>query len=77
MVDFPVRAERTALITVDMQNVFVEGDWPAAPNGLALLERVNRLASVCRQAGVMVIHTSHVLRLDGSNMGVLAEVAPQ
>jgi ureidoacrylate peracid hydrolase len=76
MVDFPVRPERTALINVDMQNVFVEGDWPAAPDGLALLERVNRLASVCRQAGVLVIHTSHVLRSDGSNMGVLAEVAP-
>jgi ureidoacrylate peracid hydrolase len=76
MVDFPVVPERTALINVDMQNVFVEGDWPAAPDGLALLERINRLCSMCRRAGVQVIHTSHVLRPDGSNMGVLAEVAP-
>ena len=30
MVDFQVFPERTALINVDMQNVFVEGDWPAA-----------------------------------------------
>jgi nicotinamidase-related amidase len=51
MVDFRVFPERTALINVDMQKVFAEGDWPAAPDGLALLERVNRLASVCRQAG--------------------------
>jgi ureidoacrylate peracid hydrolase len=76
MVDFQVFPERTALINVDMQNVFVEGDWPAAPEGLALLERINHLTSMCRQAKVPVIHTSHVLRPDGSNMGVLGEVAP-
>lgn len=76
MVDFPVIPERTALINVDMQNVFVEGDWPAAPDGRAVLERINRLTTVCRQAGILVIHTRHVLRPDGSNMGVLGELAP-
>lgn len=76
MVDFPVVPEHTALINVDMQNVFVEGDWPAAPDGLAVLDRINRLAAVCRQVGILVIHTRHVLRPDGSNMGVLGELAP-
>jgi nicotinamidase-related amidase len=76
MVEFAVVPERTALINVDLQNVFVEGEWPAAPEGLAVVERVNRLAAVCRQAGILVIHTSHVLRPDGSNMGVLGELAP-
>lgn len=76
MVDFAVVPERTALINVDLQNVFVEGDWPAAPDGLAVVDRINRLAAVCRQAGILVIHTSHVLRPDGSNMGVLGELAP-
>src|SRR5438105_10310886 len=76
MVDFSVVPERAALINVDMQNLFAEGGWPAAPGGLAVLARINRLAAVCRQAGILVIHTSHVLRPDGSNMGVLAEVAP-
>ncbi len=73
MVDFAVVPERTALINVDMQNCFVEG----VPDGLATLDRINRLAVVCREAGILVIHTSHVLRPDGSNMGVLGEVAPR
>jgi ureidoacrylate peracid hydrolase len=40
------------------------------------LDHINRLAAVCRQCGILIIHTSHVLRPDGSNMGVLGELAP-
>jgi nicotinamidase-related amidase len=77
MVDFAVVPERTALVNVDMQNCFVEGSPISAPDGLRVLDRINRLAAVCRKAGILVIHTSHVLRPDGSNMGVLGEmVAP-
>src|SRR5216683_1837750 len=76
MVDFTVVPERAALINVDMQNLFVQGDWPAALDGLAVLDRINRLAAVCRQAGILVIHATHILRPDGSNMGVLGEVVP-
>jgi nicotinamidase-related amidase len=76
MVDFAVVPERTALVNVDMQNCFVEGSPISAPDGLAVLDRINRFAAVCRTAGVLVIHTSHVLRPDGSNMGVLGEMAP-
>lgn len=74
--NFTVEPQRMALINVDMQNCFVHGSPIAAPDGLALLERINQLAAVCRGAGIPVIHTSHVLRPDGSNMGVLAELAP-
>jgi|SRR5713226_7867880 len=73
MVDFGVVPERTALINVDLQNSFVEG----AADGLATVDRLNRLAAVCRQAGILVIHTSHVLRPDGSNIGVLGELVPK
>jgi nicotinamidase-related amidase len=76
MVDFAVIPERTALINVDMQNCFVEGYPSSAPEGLALLDRINRLAAACRDAGIRVIHTSHVLRPDDSNLGVLGEVSP-
>lgn len=72
MVDFAIVPERTALINVDLQNVFVNG----TANGLDIVDRVNELASACRRAGILVIHTSHVLRPDGSNIGVLGEVAP-
>lgn len=74
--NFAVEPQRMALINVDMQNCFVYDSPIAAPDGLALLARINRLAAVCRAAGIPVIHTSHVLRPDGSNMGLLAELAP-
>lgn len=74
--NFAVEPQRMALINVDMQNCFVHNSPIAAPDGLALLARINQLAAVCRAAGIPVIHTSHVLRPDGSNMGLLAELAP-
>jgi len=73
MVDFAVVPGRTALINVDMQNCFVEGYSISAPEERVILDRVNRLASACRQAGILVIHTSIVVRPDGSNLGTLAE----
>jgi nicotinamidase-related amidase len=76
MVDFAVVPERTALINVDLQNCFVQGYPISAPDGPVVLGRINRLAAVCRAAGILVIHTSHVLRPDGSNTGVLGEMAP-
>jgi ureidoacrylate peracid hydrolase len=76
MVDFPVVPERTALVNVDMQNCFVHGSPFSAPDGLVVQERINRVAAACRAAGIVVIHTSHVLRPDDSNIGVLGEVAP-
>jgi nicotinamidase-related amidase len=72
MVDFHVVPERTALVKVDLQNFLVEN----TPDGLTVLERVNRVAAECRKAGILVIHTSHVLRADGSNMGVLGDLVP-
>jgi nicotinamidase-related amidase len=76
MVDFAVVPERTALINVDMQNCFVQGYPSSAPDGLAVLDRINRLAAACRESGILVIHTSHVLRPDGSNIGVIGEINP-
>ena len=74
--EFPVVPERMALINVDMQNCFVHGYPVSAPDGLELQERINRLAAVCRRAGVAVVHCSHVVRPDGSNIGVMGELIP-
>jgi nicotinamidase-related amidase len=73
MADFAVVPSRTALINVDMQNCFVHGYSISAPDGLVVLERINRLAAACRSAGVLVIHASIVVRPDGSNLGIMAE----
>lgn len=50
MMDFAIVPKRTALINVDLQNCFVEG----VSNGLAIVDRVNGLAVVCREAGILV-----------------------
>jgi nicotinamidase-related amidase len=76
LVDFEAIPKCTALLNVDMQNCFVHGYPISAPDGLVIEERINRLAEVCRNAGVLVIHTSHVFRPDGSNLGVLGEINP-
>ncbi len=76
MVEFALIPEHTALLNIDMQNCFVEDSPIAAPDGLTVLGRINRLAAACRKAGIPVIHTSMVLRPDGSNLGVLADASP-
>jgi nicotinamidase-related amidase len=76
MVDFAVNPRTLALINVDLQNAFVEGTPVSAPDGPALVARVNKLAAACRRAGVLVIHTAHVTRPDGSNVGVMGEIIP-
>lgn len=76
MTDFPLVADQTALINVDMQRCFVETSPLASPDGLALVGRVNRLASACRDAGVLVVHTRVWMSRDRSNVGVMGELVP-
>jgi ureidoacrylate peracid hydrolase len=74
MPDWNLEPKRTALINVDMQNAFVEGTPLSAPGGVALLRPVNRVADACRAAGIKVIHTLHVTRADGTNLGTMGEL---
>lgn len=74
MIDWPIDPKRTALINVDLQNVFVEGFPFSATDGPDVVHRLNRLARVCRAHGALVIHTINELRADGSNRGIAAEV---
>jgi len=76
MVRFDIDSRRTALVIVDMQNCFVADSPVAAPLGAEVAERLNRLAGACRQAGITVIWTRHVVRPDGSNTGLLGELIP-
>jgi ureidoacrylate peracid hydrolase len=76
VVRFDIAPGRTALVIVDMQNCFVAGSPIAAPLGAEVAGRLNRLAGACRQAGITVIWTRHVVRPDGSNTGLLGEVIP-
>jgi len=71
---YAVNPSRMALVNIDMQNAFVEGTPLAAPQGTRIIEPINRLAEACRKAGIMVIHTLHVTRADGSNLGTMGEL---
>ncbi|HOZ38263.1 MAG TPA: isochorismatase family cysteine hydrolase [Anaerolineaceae bacterium] len=72
MTNFPVIPARIALVNVDIQNCFVEG---SAPDGLLVLDRINCLAGVCRESGIVVFHIRHVLPAD-LDSGVLGEFFP-
>jgi ureidoacrylate peracid hydrolase len=72
VVEFALSPARTALLNIDVQNYFVE----AAHEAGQVIDRVNQLARVCRDAGILVIHTRHVFRPDGSNVGLLGEFVP-
>ncbi|WP_371786149.1 cysteine hydrolase family protein [Streptosporangium subroseum] len=76
MVRFSIEPTRTALLLIDLQRVFVEGAPWAAPDGLAVAKRLARLAGICREHHITVIHTVHVVRADGSNTGVMREIVP-
>lgn len=76
MVDFPIIPKQSALITIDFQNLFVEGYEIAAPKALDAIEQTNQLAQHCRYHDIVVIHIAHQLRPDHSNLGVLGEVVP-
>ena len=76
MVRFDINPGRTALLVVDMQNCFVADSPIAAPLGTEVARRLNRLTAACRQAGLPVIWTRHVVRPDGSNTGLLGELIP-
>lgn len=74
MIDWPIDPARTALINVDLQNVFVEGFDISATDGPEVVQRLNTLSRVCRDHGMMVIHTINELRADGANRGIASEV---
>lgn len=76
MTDFPLLPAKTALINVDMQRCFVEGSPLAASDGPALVERVNRLARACRDAGMVVVHTRGWMKRARSNVGVMGHLVP-
>jgi nicotinamidase-related amidase len=73
MVDFGFSPEKTALVNVDLQNFFVD----STEQGVPLVHRINQLSAACRRAGIPVVHTAHVLRPSGSNMGLLGEFVPE
>ena len=74
MIDWSINPKTTALINVDLQNVFVEGYSISSPNGPAVVAQLNRLSAVARKVGILVIHTAQETRADQSNRGIAADI---
>lgn len=70
MAPVSIAPTRSALLNIDLQTHFVD----SARDGEAVVASVNVLSAACRRAGVLVVHTRHVLRADGSNMGRLRRI---
>lgn len=61
-IDWTLRADRAVLLVIDMQNDFVlEGAPMEVPMARAMLPNMVRLVEACRERGVPVIFTQHVL----------------
>jgi ureidoacrylate peracid hydrolase len=76
MASFSITPAATAVLGIDLQNCFVEQSPIAAPTGLDVVQKMNRLAAEFRAAGSTVIWTRHVVRPDHSNVGVLGLTVP-
>ena len=61
-----ISPERTALLVIDMQVVFVEeGQIGAGPHAASIIPNINRMASTLRDAGGLVAFTRHTVVDDG------------
>ncbi|MFW9902770.1 MAG: cysteine hydrolase family protein [Candidatus Thorarchaeota archaeon] len=57
---FPLRADNSALIVVDMQDEFVKPHWTPfwVPEATRQVERIKTLISICREKGIPIIYTA-------------------
>jgi len=77
MVRFDIRADKTALLIIDMQNAFVKPGSPVArARGPDLVPRLNKVIQACRKKAILTIFTQHMLRADGSDVGLFKEFLP-
>ncbi len=73
--DFPIDAEKTALLVIDLQEGFVaEGARMWTPQNLRILPRVKQLIERCRALGMPVIFTEHAHDASGRDRGLMWDV---
>lgn len=76
-VNWGVNTERTAVIVVDMQNVFCKPDGALyVPNTANIIEPIKQLTALAREAKMPVIYLRHIVRGDGSDSGRMKDMYP-
>jgi len=77
MVRFDIIPDKTALLVIDMQKVFLENGSPLEiPRGRELVPILNRLISMCRSKGIMVIFVKQAHRANRSDLGLYTKFVP-
>ena len=77
LVKFDIYPEKTALLIIDMMNALLKpGGAVEIPSGRELVPRLNKLISVCREKGILIIFTKHAHRATGRDMGLYTEFSP-
>ena len=75
---WPVRKDNTALIVVDMQNIWVHPRGARyLPMSEDIVPRMRELLRFCRSSGVPVIYLHTTKRKDLADAGIFADIKPQ
>ncbi|MGZ7446100.1 isochorismatase family protein [Paenibacillus sp. TH7-28] len=76
-VKWEIDPERTAVIVVDMQNVFCKPDGALyVPRTAGIIDNIRQLTGAARTAGMPVIYLRHIVRGDGSDTGRMKDMYP-
>lgn len=76
-VKWDIDPERTAVIVVDMQNVFCKEDGALyVPRTAGIIDNIRQLTASARTAGIPVIYLRHIVRGDGSDTGRMQDMYP-
>lgn len=72
-----INPERTAVIVVDMQNVFCKPEGALyVPRTEGIIENIKQLTSAARDAGMPVVYLRHIVRGDGCDTGRMQDLYP-
>lgn len=76
-VKWDIQPERTAVIVVDMQNVFCKPDGALyVPRAEGIVDNIKALSEAAREAGMPVVYLRHIVRGDGSDTGRMRDMYP-
>ena len=76
-VRWDIEPKRTAVIVVDMQNVFCKEDEALyVPRTAGIIENIQELNAAARAAGMPVVYLRHIVRGDGSDTGRFLDMYP-
>lgn len=72
-----IQPERTAVIVVDMQNVFCKPEGALfVPRTEGIICNIKELTGAARAAGMPVVYLRHIVRGDGSDTGRMLDMYP-